>query len=369
MRKIAKRVAKVKAESLGLDVHQGMTAYSLLARNSDEVDAGKIEGGRESLVELLDRVVRRKKTHVSLEASGGSLWVYDLLVARYGKERVHLAHARKVAAIANSREKNDANDAFWLAYLTQEGRLPESYMPEGLYRELRVATRERYRAAMALATDLRFVKGYFRQMGVKPPVKNLKKGKGHDFVREMAERTEGSVGLALQAAVRRMDAATSELAIWNDQIAELSQDLPEVARIQKSIPGMGPVLAATVVAEAGPIGRFHSDKALAKYTGLTPTDRSTGGKMIHGGISREGSPWLRWALMQAVTLCGMRRTGAAAAVRTWVEAKQKRMGCKTKAKVAAANKLVKAIWRLEHEPDGFDAARPFGGVSVKVEAA
>jgi transposase len=369
VRKIASRVAKVKAESLGLDVHQEMTAFCLLGRNGDEVEAGRIDGGREALEALLDRVVGRKKTHVSLEACGGSLWVYDLLVKRYGKERVHIAHARKVAAIANSREKNDANDAFWLAYLTLEGRLPESYIPEGAYRELRVATRERYRAVMALATDIRLVKCHFRQMGVKPPVKNLKTVKGSAFVRDMAERTEGSVGLALQAAVRRLDAAAAEVAQWNARIAELVEDLPEVARIQKAIPAMGPVLAATVVAEAGPISRFHSAKALAKYTGLTPTDRSTGGKMIHGRISREGSRWLRWALMQAVTLCGMRREGAGAAVRTWVEAKQKRMGCKAKAKVAAANKLVKAIWRLEHQPEGFDAARPFGGVSAKVKAA
>lgn len=369
MRKIASRVAKVKAESLGLDVHQGMTAFCLLDRGGDEVEAGRIDGGREALEALLDRVVGRKKTHVSLEACGGSLWVYDLLVERYGRERVHIAHARKVAAIANSREKNDANDAFWLAYLTLEGRLPESYIPEGAYRELRVATRERYRAVMALATDIRLVKCHFRQMGVKPPVKNLKSVKGSAFVREMAERTEGSVGLALQAAVRRLDAAAAEVAQWNARIAELVQALPEVARIQKAIPSMGPVLAAMVVAEAGPISRFHSAKGLAKYTGLTPTDRSTGGKMIHGGISREGSPWLRWALMQAVTLCGMKREGAGAAIRTWVESRQKRMGCKAKAKVAAANKLVKAIWRLEHQPEGFDAARPFGGVPAKEKAA
>lgn len=369
MKKVACRVQKVNGESLGLDVHQGMTAYCLLGRNGDEVESGRIGGGRKTLEELLDRVVGRKKSHVSLEASGGSLWVYDLLVARYGAARVHIAHARKVAAIANSREKNDANDAFWLAYLTREGRLPEAYIPQGVYRELRVATRERHRTVRALATDLRVVKSHFRQMGVVPPVKHLNSEKGAAFVRALAARTEGSRGLALQAAVRRLDAAAEEVGRWNERIGDLTKDLPEVQAIEDAIPGMGRVLAATVVAETGPIGRFHSPGALAKYTGLTPTDRSTGGKMIHGGISREGNPSLRWALVQAVTICGRMRWGPGGAIRTWVESRQRRMGSKAKAKVAAAHKLVEAIWRLAHHPEGFDIAKPFGGVPVQSEAA
>jgi transposase len=369
VKKVACRVQKVNGESLGLDVHQGMTAYCLLGRNGDEVESGRIGGGRKALEALLDRVIGRKKSHVSLEASGGSLWVYDVLVERYGAERVHIAQARKLAAIANTREKNDANDAFWLAYFTREGRLPEAYIPQGVYRELRVATRERHRTVTAMATDLRIVKGHFRQMGVTAPVKHLNSEKGAAFVRALAATTEGSRGMALRAAVRRLDAAAAEVAEWNDRIAELVKDLPEVKAIEDAIPGMGRVLAATVVAETGPIGRFHSPRALAKYTGLTPSDRSTGGKMIHGGISREGNPSLRWALVQAVTICGRMRWGPGGAVRTWVESRHRRMGSKAKAKVAAAHKLAEAIWRLVHHPEGFDIARPFGGVPAKAKAA
>lgn len=175
--------------------------------------------------------------------------------------------------------------------------------------------------------------------------------------------------MALRAAVRRLDTAADEVAEWNARIAELVKDLPEVKAIEDAIPGMGRVLAATVVAETGPIERFHSPRALAKYTGLTPSDRSTGGKMIHGGISREGNPSLRWALVQAVTICGRMRWGAGGAIRTWLESRQRRMGSKGKAKVAAAHKLAEAIWRLVHHPEGFDVARPFGGAPASEAAA
>lgn len=80
---------------------------------------------------------------------------------------------------------------------------------------------------------------------------------------------------------------------------ELSAGLPAVQALQACIPGVGPVLSATIVAETGPIERIHSPKALARYAGLTPSERSSGGQQRNGAITKEGSAQLRWALVQA----------------------------------------------------------------------
>ena len=130
---------------------------------------------------------------------------------------------------------------------------------------------------------------------------------------------------------------------------------------KRHIPGLGVVLAATAAVEAGPIQRFRTAKAFARYTGLTPGERSTGGRTIHVGISREGSPHLRWALTQAAMACLKGRQGNALAVGTWIRAKERRVGGKAKARVAGARKLSETIWRLFHYGELFDASRPFGG--------
>ena len=96
----------------------------------------------------------------------------------------------------------------------------------------------------------------------------------------------------------------------------------------------------------GDIKRFHSAKAFACATGLTPSDQSTSGKTIHGSISREGSPHLRWALTQAAMGCLRSRSGAGLAAGNWIRAKEKRMGIKAKARTAGGRKLAEAIWRL-----------------------
>ncbi len=131
MKKLTPIVEKVKAEVIGLDVHKDLIVFSRLSRRGEEVESGKLSSKREDLCRFLKDRVGRKKTHISFEASRSSLWVYQLLTEMYGKARVHLAQANKIRAIANSKSKNDFNDAWWLAYLTHEGRLPEAYVPEG----------------------------------------------------------------------------------------------------------------------------------------------------------------------------------------------------------------------------------------------
>jgi transposase len=368
MKKLTRRVRKVNAEVIGLDVHQDLIVYSHLDRQGDEISAGKLPSSGEVLKRWLAGVVGRKKTHVALEASGGMLWIYDLLVSKYGLERVHVAQSRRIRAIANSQEKNDANDAWWLAYLTHEGRLPESYIPVGSLRELRLATRER-RAAIEMRTGVIVrLRSHLRQLGVRMPTAQFTSQRGWAFLKQLAETREDGLGRALQLGLDRIERLEADIRGWEECIEELIVRFPLAAALQQEIPGVGPVLAATITAEAGPVGRFATARAFARYTGLTPSDRSSGGKTMHGGITREGSPHLRWALTQAAVCCCRGKRGAPKAVGDWIRAKQRRMGNKAKARVAAARKLAESIWRLFHWGECFDAAKPFGGIPVDVVA-
>jgi transposase len=54
-----------------------------------------------------------------------------------------------------------------------------------------------------------------------------------------------------------------------------------------------------VKAEIGNISRFHTGDQLASYAGLAPSTKSSGGVTHHGRITKEGSRWLRWAMVEA----------------------------------------------------------------------
>lgn len=118
MRKLAQKPQRVNAEVIGLDVHQRLIVFSHFNRKGEEIACGSVGPLRSDLEKFLRSAIGGKKTHVAFEASRSSLWVYGLAVELLGQERVHVAQAQKIYAIANGKDKNDFNDAWWLAYLT-----------------------------------------------------------------------------------------------------------------------------------------------------------------------------------------------------------------------------------------------------------
>jgi hypothetical protein len=61
-----------------------------------------------------------------------------------------------------------------------------------------------------------------------------------------------------------------------------------------TIPGIGECSAMMLLAEIGDLGRFRDKEALCSYAGLVPRVRESAGKAARGGITRQGSPWMRW---------------------------------------------------------------------------
>lgn len=204
MRKLVNRVRKVNAQVVGLDIHQDLIAYRLPDRQGNEIESGEVGGRPFELEALQDRCIGRKKSHVAFEASGSSYRVFDLLCSRYGRERVHVGHAGKIRAIANSKEKNNANDAFWVAYLTHEGRLPEANIPEAAIRELRIATRERIRAVRRHSDLVRRLRSHVRQMGESFPTRGVDTVAAQEFLGQLLSRTGGSRGMAIRHVLEEM---------------------------------------------------------------------------------------------------------------------------------------------------------------------
>ena len=362
MKKLVRPVQKVKAGAVGLDVHRATIVFTWMDRHGDEVEQGRIEGSATALRGLIERIP--SPLHVAFEAGRSTFRVPDLLVSIVGEEAVHVAQPKKIRAIANSTEKNDFNDSWWLAFLTHEGRLPECHVPTGTMRKLRLAARERFDLVKLITHVKVRLRAQLRQMGVRTPNRKIDSMRTWNELLELATARDDVPGRAIGGHLLLLEHLIEARKGWEETIAALTEDVPEVRTIEQEVPGVGPVLAAVLVAEWAPIRRFSSPKALARYTGPTPSDRSSAGRLQRGSITREGSEHLRWALTQAVMACTRARNGPGVAVAKWIRAKERRMGCKGKARVAAARKLAESIWRLFHLGECFDAARPFGGMPV-----
>jgi transposase len=90
---------------------------------------------------------------------------------------------------------------------------------------------------------------------------------------------------------------TAQLAPVEADIARQAQADPIVQQLQ-TVHGIGPVVGLMLRAEIGDIRRFPTPGHLASYAGLVPAVDSSADRYRYGRITKDGSPWLRWALVE-----------------------------------------------------------------------
>jgi transposase len=111
-------------------------------------------------------------------------------------------------------------------------------------------------------------------------------------------------------------------------------------RVIQRLPGIGPALAAIIIAEIGDVTRFRTAAQLASWAGLTPGHHESDTKVTRGHVTRQGSRLLRWALIEAI-----QHAPAGFAVRDARGAIIARRGpwARNIAKVAAARRLLTLV--------------------------
>jgi transposase len=118
-----------------------------------------------------------------------------------------------------------------------------------------------------------------------------------------------------------------------------------VARL-KTIPGIGPVAAATLFATIGDIGRFRNARMLAAYAGLVPSVRQSGDSNQVGRITKEGSRPLRAVLVQCAHVVTRSSNDASAPLRAYFDRIRGTRGRRKIALVALARHLLRIAFHV-----------------------
>lgn len=124
---------------------------------------------------------------------------------------------------------------------------------------------------------------------------------------------------------------------------EARQD-PRVVKLQ-TIPGIGPVTASAVVATVGSAHQFKNGREFATWLGLTPLNRSSGGKERLGRITKMGDRYIRKLLVISMTARLRQVRHHPERSDPWVDALLERKPARL-ATVAMANKTARTIWAM-----------------------
>ena len=169
--------------------------------------------------------------------------------------------------------------------------------------------------------------------------------------------------LTLQRAQAQWHELDEHLAWCDERIAAHAKDNAAV-KAAATLLGIGPVTASAVVATVGDFKQFKSGAQFGAWIGLTPRQRSSGGKNNLGGITKRGDTYLRTLLIQGAKSAVMTAHRRQDKISNWVVSLRERSGWQ-KAVVALANKNARILWAVMTRGDAFDANH----LSVKPTAA
>jgi transposase len=155
--------------------------------------------------------------------------------------------------------------------------------------------------------------------------------------------------------VATLEALAPRIANAKNAIVAAAREDP-VARRLMTIPGVGPITAAAMVAMVGDPSHFRNGRHFAAWLGLVPKQNGTGGKMKLGRISKMGDRYLRKLLVLGATSnMSQARTGDTPMAR-WIRGLKARRAGRL-VSVALANKTARIIWAVMASGDVYQPQR------------
>jgi transposase len=299
-----------------------------------------------SKIKFLERQHGLERTVIGMEPSG-HYWeplAYQLKEYQLGQVFVNPYHVKCSKEMAdNSPSKSDQKDALLIAKLVIDGNYFKMYLPEGVYRDLRNLTRERYQLRKKLNNSknrlIAQLDSYFPELFkvFKDPlgktavyilehhpfpqdiialaleelvtaIKGASNSRlGLQKTLELKKAANESVGIneGLASARYRIKSCLTEIAFYKAQLSSLEEQMLHYlnqtgfSRNLLSIPGVGVVTAARFLGEVGDISRFDSPDQIIKLAGLNLKTNSSGQKKGKTTITKRGRSELRSLLYQS----------------------------------------------------------------------
>jgi transposase len=322
-----------------MDLSRKRLDWQALLACGERAAVGAVPPDADGLAGLVRRLGDAEVLAV-IESMSGARFVHDQL--ERGGWDVRVADAVKVRGLAPLACKTDRIDSWVLAELARRDLVPEIWLPDLEVRGERELARFRLHLVKQRRALKNRVHATLFQHGVPAGSSDLFGARG----RRLLER------LGLPEPWRSTLAAT--LALIDDVDEQIDACERELRRrgaehryvpLLLSCPGIAWVLAFTIAAEIGDIGRFPTPTKLVGYTGLCPQVDQSGERDRRGPLRKNGPDHLRWALIEAAHVA----VRCHAPYRALANRKRAQLGRTRGGKVAAieiARKLTEAIWHM-----------------------
>ncbi|MFQ5976339.1 MAG: IS110 family transposase [Candidatus Hydrothermarchaeales archaeon] len=332
-------------EFIGLDYHKQYTVATRIGPDGQK-EQSWLSNTPQEFARYFDS---EEETSVVFESSRGWALLYEMI--RDKVNHIKMAHPLKVKAIASARIKNDKIDSNILAELLKADLIPEAHLRNEENRTRLKVLRQRA-FFVKLRTMVRnrihdlLDEQPFEIRQNKPDVSSLWGKKGMNWLKTIRLPLAWHQEL-LEALLELMSDLNQQVARSDGMVKKLYAEDSE-AQLIDTLPGFSAFGSLLVSNEIDGVDRFGSAKQLVSYAGLVPSTYSSGGRTFHGSLTKQGSKWLRWICIQAVSPA----VRSNAQISAYYERIKRRKGTKA-ARVATARRLLTIAYHCLKEKRSF----------------
>jgi transposase len=276
----------------GIDLHRKTSFLTTVDSRGQIVKKANLVNDEAAILEYF--LSLDDDTQVVIESTATWYWLYDLLTAH--SIPVVVSNPVKTKAIASARIKNDKLDSHMLAQLLRADLLATVHVSSQETRQLKELLRHRHKLVRDCVRMKNRIHNIMGKNNLRVPVSDLFGKQGLQFLANAQlppyQRDQVDTYLKLYRQLKdHTDALTKQI--------KRTADGDPRAQLLMTIPGVGPITAMFIAAEIEDIGRFKSYRHLASYAGLVPRLDASADKQRIGRITKQGSPYLRTALVEA----------------------------------------------------------------------
>jgi len=333
---------------VGIDLHSTNNYIAIIDNDNKRVFKKKTKNDLRLVVQIL-KAYQEQIKGIVVESTYNWYWLVDGLIDE--GYTMHLANPSAIKQYTGLKHSDDVTDAFHLANLLRLGILPTGYIYPKEERPIRDLLRKRLQLVQQrTAQILSFQNLIARNLGKTMNVNAVKK------------LSEGDVAQLFQQEhlVVSGNASIATILFLSERIQQLENIIHKVAKLKDeykllmTTPGIGRILALTIMYETGPIERFAKVGNYASYCRCVGSKRISNEKIKGKGNRRNGNKHLSWAYVEAAHNALWHYE--------YVKRYYQRKMAKTNivvARKAIAHKLARACYYIIRDQKEFDPTRVF----------
>lgn len=334
----------------GMDLHGDNVYCTLMDRNYKSVFDQRLPN---DLSKVLAALVpyRERLAGVAVESTYNWYWLVDGLQA--GNYPARLANPARMQENIGLKNANDKTDSRFLAKQMVMGVLPEGYIYPKEERPARDLLRRRMSLVHARTGEWLRLEGLVaRHSGKDLGIQALSNLEAEDLKKLLGN--DQLVQASAQICYRHIEFLERE-------ICGVERSIEPIVKLHDNyekligVPGIGRILAMTIMLETGPIARFRGPGNYASYCRAVKSTHTSNDKRKGDGNSKCGNKYLSWAFIEAANFA-VRHSPE---LRAWYQRKAARTK-RVVALKALSNKMAKACYFILRDGVDFDVKKLTG---------